>query len=100
MDDASLIVRVHNEGIQETTAGLQGLAAQGRTTEASFSSLALKIAGYSSGMNLGIQVTRAAIREFVDLGKEAVNLAGSFERSRVAWGVFLKDVGEGSKMFG
>ena len=100
MDDASLIVRVHNEGIQETTAGLQNLANQGRTTEASFSSLALKIAGYSSGMNLGIQVTRAAIREFVDLGKEAVALAGSFERSRVAWGVFLKDVGEGSKMFG
>ena len=100
MDDASLIVRVHNEGIQETTAGLQNLANQGRNTEASFSSLALKIAGYSSGMNLGIQVTRAAIREFIDLGKEAVNLAGSFERSRVAWGVFLKDVGEGSKMFG
>jgi len=99
MDDASLIVRVHNEGIQETTAGLQNLANQGRNTEASFSSLALKIAGYSSGMNLGIQVTRAAIREFIDLGKEAVNLAGSFERSRVAWGVFLKDVGEGSKMF-
>jgi len=99
MDDASLIVRVHNEGIQETTAGLQNLANQGRNTEASFSSLALKIAGYSSGMNLGIQVTRAAIREFIDLGKEAITLAGSFERSRVAWGVFLKDVGEGSKMF-
>jgi len=127
MDDASLVVRVHNEGINETTTMLQRLSATAREVELSFSrftnsisgnlaytkqqtaanhsagesfgSLALKIAGYSSALNLGIQATRSIIREMVDLGKEAITLAGSFERSRVAWGVFLKDVGEGSKMF-
>ena len=127
MDDASLVIRVRNEGVHETTTMLQRLSATAREVELSFSrftnsisgnlaytkqqtaanhsagesfgSLALKIAGYSSALNLGIQATRSIIREMVDLGKEAVALAGSFERSRVAWGVFLKDVGEGSKMF-
>ena len=128
MEDTSrLVVQVSNQGINETTTMLQILANQGRNTEIavknlsdankihtdssrgmalqnqasgeSFGSLALKIAGYGTALNLGVSIARGAISEMANLGKEAVTLAGSFERSRVAWGVFMKDVSAGSQMF-
>jgi len=126
-DEARLVVQVSNQGINETTTMLQILANQSRNTEIaiknltdamlkhttgqkqhaianketgdSFGSLALKIAGYSTALNLGVSVTRRALTELKDLGVQAITLAGSFERSRVAWGVFLKDVEAGSQMF-
>lgn len=128
MDETSrLVVQVSNQGINETTTMLQRLSGTAREVEVAFSrfgqsisgnlaytkqqtsanqsagesfgSLALKIAGYSTALNLGVQVARSAVNGLKDLAIEAVTLAGSFERSRVAWGVFMKDVGEGSKMF-
>jgi len=119
-DEARLVVQVTNQGINETTASLAGLANQARATETatagltnankvnvqanqasgeSFGSLALKIAGYSTALNVGVAITRRVATELKDLAVQAVTLAGSFERSRVAWGVFLKDVEAGSQMF-
>ena len=97
---AQLGVEVKPSGITETVSQLERLNQTAHSTVASVGNLALRIAGYSTALNLGIDITRRAIGAIGDMAKESVVLAASFERSRVAWGVFLKDAEMGNEMFG
>lgn len=92
---------VHNIGIrmQGATAATGSFHSANKQADMSLGQLALRIAGYSTGLNLAVDMTRRAVGGMADMAKESVVLAASFERSRVAWGVFLRDVDAGNDMF-
>jgi len=98
-ETASLSIRVSQEGVDQTAAALGRLTQSGAGAEQSFGNLALKIAGFSSVANIAVDVGRRIVSGLVDMGKESVVLAASFEKSRVTWGVLVGDMDKGSKVF-
>ena len=86
-------------GIEKAVSGLKDMAESGKGAEQSMGSLALKIAGYTSIMDIGVRAGQAMLRGIKDLAVESVVLAAGFEKSRMTWGVLVGDMELGKKVF-
>ncbi|MEN6621698.1 MAG: tape measure protein [Smithella sp.] len=76
-----------------------GNIATNKESGMSFGELALRVAGYSVGIGAAIQVTRQIAQEMINLAKQSIDLAGTFEMARIQWGVLIGDMEQGASMF-
>lgn len=98
-DVASLSIKVTQEGADQAAASLRGLTHAGGGAEASFGKLAMQIAGLNTGFGLAVQAGQKTLSVIKDLSVQSVQLAASFEKSRITWGVLVGDMEMGTKVF-
>lgn len=110
MSDATLDIDVALKGAEAALATLRqikttgedavsGVEGRAKSTEVSIGSLARQIAGYTSAADLAVQAGRKVVEIAVDLGKQSIITAASFETSRMKYGILLGDMAKGEKMF-
>lgn len=98
-DKTTLEVEVKASGIRETTDKLRDMGRAGESSSASISDLAKKIAGFTTAANLAVSAAQAVASATIDAGRRSIELAASFEKARVSWGVLVGDVATGNEIF-
>ena len=64
-----------------------------------FASVAMQIAGLSTGYGLIVQAGQKVLSVIKDTTKESITLAAEFEKDRMTWGVLTGDMDKGSQIF-
>jgi len=95
----SLVMSARVDGAPKATSDLNGLAGAAKNADTSFGDVAKRIAGFTTAADLAVRAVGAAARTIVDLGKQSIVLAASFEKAKISWGVLLGDMAKGEKMF-